>query len=264
MSDYQIEIDLSEKTVEALDGGNFVLYGFKGVRTTATGAPLVWFQSTNFATNTYVDWTVDYETFTSMSAVIPGGTIRASNHYPTGLGETLNVNSPKGTGSVVQEGTKGALSIHNLTSTQMTCGISQKQFTGESTPMCAFPIYGQHLNVIAPIERVLLMFSSLTVNTGTVIEKAYSPGILVDLTGGRSRTVSYDINEGWSWGSAPWGRSVAANANLVPLLIEATPDVLDDPVVPAGGQREAVAASTGVTLTAGNGVPAVAGNGVPA
>ncbi|MEV5721145.1 hypothetical protein AB0L41_45390 [Amycolatopsis mediterranei] len=259
MADYQIEIDMSEETVDALDSGNFVLYGFKGVRTTLAGAPLVWFQSTNFATNTYVDWTVDYETYTFSGAIIPGGVIRASNHYPTELGSTLNVTSDKGTGSVVQEGTSGALSIHNLTNKQFTCGISQKQFTGASTPMCAFPLYGQHVDVIAPIERVLLMFSSMAVNTGTVIEKAYSPGILVDLTGARNRTVSYDINAGWSWGSAPWGRAVPANAKLVPLLVEATPDVLDEPVVP--GAREPGA---GVTLTAGTGVPATAGNGVPA
>lgn len=252
MADYQIEIDMSQETVETLDSGNFVLYGFKGVRTTMPGSPLVWFQSTNFATETYVDWTVQYQTYTSTSSIIPGGVIRASNPYPTDLGDTLEVTGPKGTGAVVQTGTAGALSIHNQTTTPFTCGISQTQFTGKSTPMCAFPLYGNHLDVIVPIERVLLMFSSLPVNTGTVIEKAYSQGVLVDLTGGRSRTVSYDINQGWSWGSAPWGRVVPANADLVPLLIEATPEVLDGPFVPA---RRAPA-----ELPA----PAAVGNGVPA
>lgn len=246
MADYQIAIDMSQETVETLAEGNFVLYGFKGVRTNMTGSPLVWFQSTNFATSTSVDWTVSYEAYTSNSVIIPGGVIKADNHYAIDLDQTLEVTGVKGTGHVLQEGVDEAISIHNQTSTRFTCGVSQKQFTGESTPMCAFPLYGNGLDVIAPVERVLLMFSSMPVNTGTVIQKAYSQGVLVDLTGARSRTVAFDIDQGWSWGGARWGQAVPANANLVPLLIEPTPTVLDGPAVPAS--RAAV--------TAGNGVPA--------
>jgi hypothetical protein len=64
------------------------------------------------------------------------------------------------------------------------------------------------------------MFSTRPVDTGTVIEQAYSTGILVDLTGQNSRKLTYDIDGGWSWGGGSWGKQIPAQASLVPLLIE--------------------------------------------
>ena len=63
------------------------------------------------------------------------------------------------------------------------------------------------------------MFASNTVNTGTVVYKSYSQGALVDLTTGQQRAVSFDIDNGWSWGTATWATAVAASESLVPLLI---------------------------------------------
>jgi hypothetical protein len=203
------------------------------VRSTVPGSPLVWFQTGTFATSTFVDWTVQYESFTSQSDIIPGGVVRATNHYPTDLGQTLHVTGDRGTGQVVQGGTSGAVSIQNDTEGEFTCGISQAQFTGQSTPMCAFPLYGGNLDVIAPIEKVLLMFASKPLNTGTVVMRAYTPSVLVDLTGARSRLVNYDINKGWSWGGATWAQQVKPNQELAPLLVETDSTVLEDPLVPA-------------------------------
>lgn len=64
------------------------------------------------------------------------------------------------------------------------------------------------------------MFSTTPVNTGTVIFQAYSPGVLIDLTGVNSRSLAYDINAGWIWDGGAWARQIAPAENLVPLLIE--------------------------------------------
>jgi hypothetical protein len=74
--------------------------------------------------------------------------------------------------------------------------------------------------VIAPIEKILLMFSTKPLNTGAVVEQAYSSSIMVDLTANNTRDVSYDINKGWSWDGGSWAQQVPAQTNLVPLLIE--------------------------------------------
>lgn len=223
---YEVKIAMDQNTVTLLNQGNFFLYGFKAVRTTQAGAPLVWFQTKQYGLSTDLQWQEDYQAYTSTSQIVPQGQIKATNSYPIGLDNTLNVTNATGTGSVdTTQGTVGAITIHNQTTTQFACGISQTEPGGTVTPMCAFPLYGGNLDVIAPIEQVLLMFSSTPVNTGTVIEQAYSPGIIIDLTAENTRQVNYDINMGWTWDGGTWAASVQASQSLVPLLIQSSPSL---------------------------------------
>ncbi len=221
---YSVTISMSGSTVQTLLASNFQLYGFKAVQTTlGGGAPTVWFKTGTFSSTTAVNWTEQYQAYTSTTVNFgPNTQIVASDSQNINLGQTMTV-AAGGIGTVVNGGTTSAISIFNTTSTQFTCGINQMQSVNGAqvpTPLCAFPLYGNMLDVIAPIERVLLMFSTLPVNTGTVIYQAYSQGVLIDLTSVQQRAVTFDINAGWSWGGGSWGQSVAANANLVPLLIE--------------------------------------------
>ncbi|GGX93448.1 hypothetical protein GCM10007160_21280 [Litchfieldella qijiaojingensis] len=215
---YEISISMNSDTVDKLKNGGFALYGFKAVKTASQGgAPLVWFQSTSFLDQTEITWEEQYQAYISTDEIIANGRIQASASADIDLEQTMNV-SQNGTVDVYQEGTPHAISILNRGKNPWTCGISQ-QTGGSTKPMCAFPLYGNNLDVIAPIERVLLMFASNTVNTGTVIYKAYSSGVLVDLTSSQSRSVKFDINDGWDWGGQSWAKSVQAQESLVPLLI---------------------------------------------
>ena len=218
-TNYGVTITMSSTTVSALVSGNYFLYGFKAVQATqGGGAPLVWFQTDTYSTSTAVSWQEQYQAYTSNSAIIPNGEVVASFSADIDLGQTLQVQAG-GIGDVVSGGPATAISILNQTTKQYTCGVSQMQ-NGTSSPICAFPLYGTQMDVIAPIERVLLMFSTLPVNTGTVIEQAYSSGILIDLTSSNQRSVTFDINLGWSWGGYSWAQQVPPNSDLVPLLIE--------------------------------------------
>ncbi|HEY3828221.1 MAG TPA: hypothetical protein VGL57_03385 [Solirubrobacteraceae bacterium] len=240
---YQIVIAMEQATVTALTNDHYYLYGFKAVKASgATGAPLVWFRSAHFGLKTELEWSEQYQAYTTTEQIIPRGRITATNPYDIDLDQTLNVTGTDGTGSVdTQSGTSEAISIDNQTSTQFTTGISQVQPGGTVTPMCAFNLYGNHLDLIVPIEQVLLMFSTEPVDTGTVIEQAYSNGLLVDLTASNSRKVGYDINSGWTWGGAAWGRPVPPRTDLVPLLIQQGPRLQ---------QQSAVARRAGLTAGA--------------
>ncbi|MBF0306785.1 MAG: hypothetical protein HQL40_17520 [Alphaproteobacteria bacterium] len=215
---YQVTITMNSTTVSTLLSGNFVLYGFKAVQSTAAGSPLVWFQTQSFSATTVVGWTEQYQAYTSTSTIIPNGEIVSSFAANITLGQQMNV-SAGGLGTVVAGGPATAISILNTTSTQYTTGISQVT-NGVAQPVCAFPLYGNNEDVIAPIEKVLLMFSTRPVNTGTVIEQSYGPGILIDLTASNQRTVAYDINAGWSWGGFNWAQQIPASSDLIPLLID--------------------------------------------
>jgi hypothetical protein len=215
---YAVTITMSPATVQTLLGSDYILYGFKAVQSTVGGgAPVVWFQTNNFSASTQVSWVEDYQAYTSTSTIIPNGEIVASFNTDITLGQKLEVQQG-GVGDVVSSTLPLAISILNTIGTPFTCGISQ-QVNGTSSPMCAFPLYGNNLDVIVPLELVLLMFATNPVNTGTVIEQSYGPGILIDLTANNQRSVNYDINLGWTWGGYSWGQSVQASSNLLPLLI---------------------------------------------
>lgn len=217
---YGISIEMDDETVNALSGGNYSLYGFKAVQSSVGGGmPLVWFQSNEFGLSTEVHWEVQYEAYTSRSAIIPGGQIKGLSSYPIDLAQKLSITTPQGTGTVAAGNTPRGIEVLNETTTPVTCGISEV-VEGKAEPLCAFPLYGKGLDAIVPIQKVMLSFATKQVNTGTVIEKAYSQSLMIDLTSASSRTVTFDINDGWSWGNYAWAQAIEANSDVAPLLIE--------------------------------------------
>ncbi|MDI1328364.1 MAG: hypothetical protein PSV23_16360 [Brevundimonas sp.] len=215
---YEIDIALSSDTITALKTQGFSLYAFKAVQSTIQGgAPLVWFKTNNFLPSTQVVWQEQYQAYISTSQIISGGAVNAQNSIDMNLGDTADVDQ-YGNLMSASGGTESAISVLNQGPQPWTCGISQLT-NGVANPMCAIPLNGNMMDVVAPIERVLLTFATNTVNTGTVQYKCFSSGVLVDLTAAQTRAVSFDINQGWSWGSGTWARSILPNASLVPLLI---------------------------------------------
>lgn len=216
---YQVTINMSDATVDALTQDGFSLFGFKAVQGPPSGVPLVWFSTTHFSQQSVVTWSESYEAYTSTNTQLtPSTQISASASYPITLGEQLTINDIAGTGVVVEGPDEQAIAIFNGEKAQFSCGISQQQANGSFLPICAFPLIGQGEDLIVPIEKVLLMFSTAPVNTGTVIEQSYSSGVLVDLTGQPQMSATFDINDGWT--DAPGLTLVQPNTQLVPLLID--------------------------------------------
>ncbi len=239
-SAYQVNLSLSLATVQALQQGGYNLYGFKAVQSTMKGgAPLVWFSipAASLLTTNNIEWTVQYQAYISNTfPVAPNTNVVASAAVDISLGQQWNV-EPGGGNNVTTAGPAIAISINNTTTTPFTCGVSMEQ-NGVFNPLCAFPLYGGGLDIIAPIEKVVLIFSTLPVNTGTVIEQAFSPGIFIDLTTDNQRSVAFDINLGWSWGGGSWGQQIPANSDLIPFLVEPPSSKLLASALKAGAGRE--------------------------
>lgn len=89
---------------------------------------------------------------------------------------------------------------------------------GTPRSFCAVRVAPSTLEMLAPLEQVVLMFATEGVDTGRVVHQALGPALWVDLTGVRERAVAYDVNAGWTWGGGPWARVIRLRAELTPLL----------------------------------------------
>jgi hypothetical protein len=225
--EYEVTIQMGQNTAEALLNGGYSLYAFKAVMGPPGGTPVVWLRTQDFGLETNVRWAEEYQAYTMRQDRISADTaITAINPYPISLGGVLTVTTEIGTGAVTTGGEATAITIVNQTSTQFTCGLAQPA-DGSPAPFCAFPLTGGTLLQIIPLPKVLLMFATQPVDTGTLVESSYNQGMLIDLAGAPAdpngaarRQVSYDINAGWSAGGASWAIIVPADATLARPLIE--------------------------------------------
>lgn len=222
---YQVNISMQGDTVTSLSDNSFSLYGFQVVQASAGGSPVAWFQTRDFALTTNIAWEVGYQAYTSRSDIKPSLKIVAEASYPADLGDVLTISNAMGIGEVGQgspsQAKTNGISILNTTNSQFTCGLQQQQPGGGFGPICAFNLFGNNMDVIVPVEQIYLMFTALPIHTGAVVEQAYGPGLLINLTESHTQTVSYDINGGWSWAeNGSWAQKYPPNQSLVPLLIQ--------------------------------------------
>ncbi|HKX29368.1 MAG TPA: hypothetical protein VJ302_16850, partial [Blastocatellia bacterium] len=192
---YTVTIKMNSATVTALINSGNYLFGFKAVQSSdQAGRPLVWSRTQDFSTTTAVNWTNQYNAYTSHTDIEPGALIQVVFSAPALTGQTLEVVAG-GTGSVVNSGPTYAISVLNTTTTPFTCGLAEGS---AASPLCAFPLYGNNLQTITPLEKILLLFSTEPTDPGTVVSTFYnnlllareslSQGILIDMTGSTQRS----------------------------------------------------------------------------
>lgn len=219
MAQFDVKIAMSQTDVTTLKNQGFKLFGFKAVNVSVQGgAPLVWFSTTSYLASTTVKWQEEYQAYISQEVnLTPKTQISASNSHAIDLGQTMTI-STAGSLSVQKDGPSEAISVTAQQGQSWTTGLNQI-VDGTPSPLCAVPVLSGFLNRFVPINKVLFMFATQPYVAGTVIVQAFSPGILVDLTGVSSRSVTFGINDGWGPTTETWVTSVPVNANITPLLI---------------------------------------------
>lgn len=219
---YQVTIQMSESSADALMTSGAALLGFNAVQCSeGAGLPVVWLRTTQYAPNTVVSWTDTQKAYTASGSVSVGAVIKPGFTADIALGQMLTISQPSGTGTVGDGGTAGNIDVNNATSTAFVTGLAQPGGNGGTdAPYCAFPLHGISLQVMAPVPTVLFTFSTMPVQAGTAVSTVHSSGILINMGSTAQRTVNFDIDAGWSWGGGAWAQAVSPTASLVPLLIE--------------------------------------------
>ncbi|MEY4249982.1 MAG: hypothetical protein RJA87_1615 [Pseudomonadota bacterium] len=224
-SNYTVIVNLSADTVAKAKALGFKLYGFKSVKASSNATqPVVWFKDTDYLQTNRIDWSEQYQAFTSLTDPIGGGAISALTSANADLGQEAdvdqygNITVKNSTPGLVTDNSAQAVTIINTSDLPFTAGLASVQ-NGVSKAMCAMPLYGNTSNFVAPIEKITLMFASDNVNTGSVVSRTYSQALQIDLTASNTRTVAFDINTSWSWGNEAWGTLIPRGENLQPFII---------------------------------------------
>jgi hypothetical protein len=160
-----------------------------------------------------------YQAYLSASQIVANGAIAVSSAIPINLGQTAVVGEG-GHLNAIAQGTPSAIALSSASFEQWTAGIAQPSPDGSPEPTVALPLRGTGTEVITPVDKVLLMLAANALSAGTVIYKAFAPGILVDQTGGPGRRdLHFHDNGVWSWSDGDWATAVEAEADLIPILV---------------------------------------------
>ncbi|MBD2756305.1 hypothetical protein [Spirosoma validum] len=217
MSTYSITITLDNQTIDQLQSKGYTLYAFKAVQAYDQVQPLVWLSNNHYSPTTTISWQDRLTAFTSNSQLSNGAVVQTSATYNMDLGQMLQVNN-NGYGTVTM-GQPGQITIQNATFSPLTCGLGQPIQQSPNALICASQAYPNSSLSLAPVNKVLLLFSTTPSQPGTVTQRAAANGIFLDLNGITNSTVSYNLNQGWSNSSVP-SQLVQAGQSLAQLLIQ--------------------------------------------
>jgi hypothetical protein len=218
MIPFQITIQIDPQTVAVLLEDGFQLVVLQATQGLPSGVPVAWFTRPP-AETMVVSCTGAVQAYIAPAGPLAAGArIVPSASYPIDPGQTLQVVGPD-RGNVTAGPAPGQIAILNQTAQVLTCGISRQEGNGPFTPTCAFPLFGQMMDLIAPAPQVFLMLCSVPESAGTVVLQSCGPGVLVDIAGAPQRTLSFNLNEGWLPG--PGATVYPPGTVLVPLLIQA-------------------------------------------
>lgn len=214
-------IAMSQPTVESLKSSGYTLDAFQVVETNDDGTlPTVWLSTVKYALSTTLTWTAQVKAYTSPTAIAPNRVIVVGFSTDIASGQMLTVDA-SGAGSVTWDGIAGAIGVRNMTGQGFTVGVAAAatvQGMPQSATLCAAPLYGVDLKLIEPTTRVLFVVGGSIAAPGTTVTRSLGPGVLVDFAGANARSLTFDIDKGWSWGGAAWASSVPPGADLKSIL----------------------------------------------
>lgn len=236
---YSLIINLSQETVMELNKGNYTLCSFLACQSPNAnlGEPLCWGVTKTFLNSVRISWQDSLCGYISTSSIaenaiiyIPqpaAGTSRdavdavTASTYQIKLRQRMLIQN-YGEISIDQINNNNTVLIQNDSTTRYLSGIGVlDNLDNKYYGICALNLFGNNNIQIAPVNKAFLMFSSKDVQHNTVISVSESAGMLIDFSGSidNTRTVSYDINSGWSSNQESWGVTYPSGTNLGNLLI---------------------------------------------
>jgi len=221
----KVVVFVDPTTLAALNDLGYALYALKGFETTnAQGKALVWGETTSFSDTTTFVSTAEYQAFVTKEQVTAGGVLKSITFADVALGDIATFDG-SGTLKVTTGGYPAGVTIVNATTEPYTAGLSARSMDagGNFSPVAGVPLYGLSEDVIAPVDKFLVTFSTAGVPVGAPFAHSMTQSLLIDMTGQTLLEGAFDINKGWTFEDAPWGETVPAGADLFAVLVKEVP-----------------------------------------
>ena len=221
-----LTITLSPHTVQSLNREDMALYLFaavrhgpfaSGARGTAGGAPLVWLRRTPLLQTTPLTFEDTLNIYLSSTEIESNAVVVVGAQVGITLGQTALLNDDRQLKAVVS-GLADTVTLINEDDQPWTWGLC-RTIADQAAPLCAFPLHGHAMGMLAPTDRILALFATDSTPPGAIVQTAFGPGLLIDFTGAATREVAFDIDTGWQSGGSVWATPVPAGSALAPLLI---------------------------------------------
>jgi hypothetical protein len=226
----KVVVFVDQTTLTALKSLGYALYALKGFETTnAQGKALVWGETTGFADTTTFISTGEYQAFVTTSTEVGGNVVTTRAVAAVTLGDIATFTLANGL-TVTPGGNPAGVTIVNSTTTPYTAGLSARSMDagGDFSPVASVPLYGLSEDIIAPVDKFLVTFSTAGAPVGTPFPHSVTQSLLIDMTDQTLLEATFDINTGWSFGDAAWGETVPAGADLFAVLVKETPLLSQD------------------------------------
>lgn len=233
-------INFSQETVLELNKGNYSLCCFLACKSKNASSfrPLCWSVTKGFLRSVLIEWEYKLSAYVSTSEIaenkviyIPqpdlsqftsksrSKTISGSN-YKIALKQRMLI---KDYGEIVLDTNNEAetILIQNDSATEYATGIcvcnnNDSKYYGNG----AFRIFGKNNIEVTPDNKAFLMFSDTNPQNNTVMLTSQNPGILIDFTiSDNVRTVTFDVNTGWSSSEQGWSTQYPKGTDLKALLV---------------------------------------------
>jgi len=203
-----ISINLDSATSAALKAEGYVLYVLQGFETTrAQGQAFVWLEVKDPHDLITVGFMPPTKAYIGMSVadVKPGDIVI--------LGEDDDLATSTG-------GNPHGVTFRNATKEPQVAGLA----VGGEAPVtvAAVPLDGLGEDIIVPLDTLLLTFSTAGARPGGALTQSMTQSLLYKVSAAGAQ-VTFDINEGWSFGAAPWFRTVPAGEDLSTVLAKQRP-----------------------------------------
>lgn len=236
-------INFSQETVEALNMENYTLCCFLACKSKSPSLfrPLCWSVTKKFMKSVLIEWEYNLSSYASTSEIAEDNVIYipqpesasfntapllksiAASNYKIELKQRMLI---KNYGEILIDTDNtnkiDTVLIQNDSNSQYGTGIcvynnSDRKYYGSGV----FKTFGGQVIEVAPVNKVFLMFSNNDIQRNTVILKSENRGILIDLTDSKdnSRTVSFDINNGWNSNKQTWGNLYPHGTELKKVLV---------------------------------------------
>lgn len=224
MSTFTVKIKIAAADVVVLKNSETNLYAFRAVAASGTGAITLWqkIESKDISTKVTLTWQEKYSAYNSTSEVKDRSRIRPGNKVSVSNGQLVTIDTA-GNLSVSNLGEPRGIAFINNAPHLFTVGLLCQVGTASAKHVSnAFTILGSGAaRAIQPMNKVALIFSPAGIDIDTIVARAPSNGVLIDVAKAvnDTREIDFSIADGWRTNGRTWATVFDALEDLPTLLI---------------------------------------------